>query len=69
MRISSIWGVGRDGPEGASGNKRASGFWKRIMKVFSGKPGFKEEGVASRAKNSKNSRRMGLEKRPLDVKI
>ena len=49
--------------------ERANGFWKRIGKVFSGKPGFKEERVMNRARFSKDSRRMRLEKRPFNLNV
>ena len=55
-----------EGVEDAS--ERVSGFWKRIGNIFSGKPGFKEEGLAHRARCPKESRRMRPEKCLLDLK-
>ena len=63
MSSSSI----QEGVEDAS--ERVSGFWKRIRNIFSGKPGFKEEGPAPRARCSEESRRMRPEKSLLDLKI
>lgn len=63
MSSSSI----QEGVEDTS--ERVSGFWKRIRNIFSGKPGFKVEGLASRARCSEESRKMRPEKSLLDLKI